>query len=251
MTGAGNWTYLVEGAEPLLIDAGVGQGSHLDALAEATAGVGPHHVIVTHAHRDHASGAPALAERWPSARFAKWPWPDHDARYAVSWERLADGERVTAGDEELVVVHTPGHAPDHIALWHEPSRTLFSGDLVVLGGTVVIPASAGGHLVDYLHSLQRVLALEPARLLPAHGPTIEDPRHVIDEYLDHRHKREVQVIGALEAGVGDVDRIAARIYRGLNPELTPVARQSVLAHLEKLEEDGLARRTTTGWAIVN
>jgi glyoxylase-like metal-dependent hydrolase (beta-lactamase superfamily II) len=250
MTGAGNWTYLIPGAEPVLIDAGVGELAHLNAVGEANSGIGPTRVIVTHAHRDHASGAAALGERWPRAAFAKWPWPEQDARYAVTWERLTDGERVAAGDDELVVVHTPGHAPDHIALWHEPSRTVFSGDLVVLGSTVVIPASAGGDLVDYLHSLQRILALDPGRLLPAHGPAIDNPGQVIHQYLDHRHQREVQVIGALEAGIEDLDGITARIYRGLDQALTAMARESVLAHLQKLEEDGLARRTGSGWAMV-
>jgi glyoxylase-like metal-dependent hydrolase (beta-lactamase superfamily II) len=250
LTGAGNWTYLVRGAVPVLIDAGVGRGTHLDAIAAALAG-GPHRVLVTHAHPDHAAGAPAMFSRWPSARFAKWPWPDRDLRYPVPWERLDDGDRIVVGDDELIAVHTPGHAPDHLAFWHETSRTVFSGDLVVLGGTVVIPASAGGRLLDYLHSLQRILALGPARLLPAHGPAIDDPGHVIARYLEHRHQREVQVIGALEAGSRDVDDIVRRIYRSLNPELVPMARESVLAHLEKLESDGLARRSETGWAIVS
>ena len=61
--------------EPVLIDAGVGQPSHLEALTGAMP-AGPSHVVVTHAHSDHASGAPAIAARWPSARFAKYPWPD-------------------------------------------------------------------------------------------------------------------------------------------------------------------------------
>jgi ribonuclease/clavin/mitogillin len=251
MTGAGNWTYLVGGATPVLIDAGVGQPAHMDAIAAAVSAEGPQRVLVTHAHPDHAQGAAAMLERWPSARFAKMPWPDRDARYPVPWEPLADGERIRAGDDELVAVHTPGHAPDHLAFWHEPSRTVFSGDLVLLGGTVVIPASFGGRLADYLHSLQRVRTLRPVRLLPAHGPAIEDPEHVINQYLEHRHQREMQVIGALEAGAGDIDGIVTRIYRGLKPELVPMARESVLAHLEKLEADGLARRIDGAWAMVS
>ena len=73
MTGEGNWTYLIGARHPVLIDAGVGHASHLDAIA-AAAPRGPSHVLVTHAHSDHVSGAPAIHARWPAARFKKFPW---------------------------------------------------------------------------------------------------------------------------------------------------------------------------------
>ena len=59
MTGEGNWTYLIGDRNPVLIDAGVGNQSHLDAIAVA-APRGPALVLVTHAHSDHVSGAPAI-----------------------------------------------------------------------------------------------------------------------------------------------------------------------------------------------
>ena len=77
-------------------------------------------------------------------------------------------------------------------------------------------------------------------MLPAHGPVIEDPLAVIEQYLQHRHHREVQIVTALEGGLDTVDAIAERIYTGLTPQLGPLARQSVLAHLIKLEQEGLA-----------
>lgn len=249
MTGSGNWTYLVPGAVPTLVDAGVGAAAHVEEVARRS-GDRLAQVIVTHAHGDHARGAPALAARWPGARFVKWPWPERDARYAVAWEPLADGERVAAGDAELEVVHTPGHAPDHIALWHAASGTLLAGDLVVPGSTVVIPASTGGSLADYLRSLRRVLALRPARILPAHGPPVDDPAELIAAYLDHRHHREQQVVAALEGGAKTVEDLVARIYRGLDPAVLPMARETVLAHLEKLVHDGLAAREGDRWRIV-
>ncbi|MEZ5285957.1 MAG: MBL fold metallo-hydrolase [Vicinamibacterales bacterium] len=248
-TGEGNWTYLLPGPEPLLIDAGVGEAAHVDAVAEATP-AGPARVIVTHAHPDHISGAPALAARWPAIGFSKYP-STNAVSGVVRWAALADGDTIATPDGDLAVVHTPGHAPDHIVLWHAPSRTVFGGDLLQLGNTVAIPASSGGDLAAYLRSLRRVQGLEPLRVLPAHGPAIEDPLALIAHYLAHRHHREVQVLGALEAGVDTVDAIADRIYTGLTPALGPLARESVLAHLLKLEQDGLARRSPEGWRLVN
>jgi glyoxylase-like metal-dependent hydrolase (beta-lactamase superfamily II) len=250
MTGGGNWTYFVPGTLPTLVDAGVGRAGHLDAIA-GVAGAGLAQVLVTHAHGDHADGVAAIAARWPAARFAKKPWPDRDPRYGVPWEPLADGARVGAGDLELEVLHTPGHAPDHLAFWHGASRTLLSGDLLVLGTTVVIPASAGGSLVDYLRSLRRVLALRPARVLPAHGPPIEDPEALVHQYLEHRRHREQQILSALETAPCTLEDLVGRIYPRLPEAIVPMARETVLAHLQKLDHDGLASAGEGRWSVVD
>jgi glyoxylase-like metal-dependent hydrolase (beta-lactamase superfamily II) len=253
MTGEGNWTYLIGDRNPVLIDAGVGQASHLDAIAAAAA-TGPSAVLVTHAHSDHVSGAPAIKSRWPGARFMKFPWPSRTGHRepgtnaaALGWAWLQDGSIVDTDEGPLTVLHTPGHAPDHLTFWHAESRTLFVGDMLVQGGTVVIPASHGGSLADYLQSLDRMLRLNPARALPAHGPAIDDPAAIIHKYIAHRADREQQVLGALPAAGIGVDAIAAKIYPALDAALVPMARESVLAHLHKLESDGRARRDGDRW----
>ncbi len=116
---------------------------------------------------------------------------------------------------------------------------------------MAIPASSGGDLTAYLRSLRRVQALKPSRVLPAHGPVIDDPLALIEQYLAHRHHREVQILSALEASLDTVDAITGRIYTGLNPQLGPLARESVLAHLIKLQHDGLARKNGERWQSVS
>jgi glyoxylase-like metal-dependent hydrolase (beta-lactamase superfamily II) len=248
MTGDGNWTYLFPAQSPVLFDAGVGLSSHLDAIAAAVP-EGPAHVVVSHAHPDHASGAPVLAQRWPHARFGKVPWADRDPA-GLEWEPLADRQKLIIEDGELEVLHTPGHAPDHVVLWHAESRTLFGADLMQLGNTVVIPASAGGDLAAYLKSLRLVRSLAPARVYPAHGPVIEDPVTLIDRYLAHRQHRENQVLNALESNRTTIGAIVETIYAGLLPALVPMAEESVLAHLVKLEHDGLVRQEGDRWKLV-
>lgn len=251
LTGQGNNTYLIFWSDrprrrASLVDAGVGHPDHLDQIARALRAreASLAEVLVTHGHSDHASGASAIRERWPSALFRKIPWPERDATYGRDWLALEDGSLVANGS--LVTVHTPGHSPDHACFWDRGARVLLSGDLVILGTTVVIPASHGGSLTAYLDSLTRVLALDPRQLLPSHGPAIDRPRPLIDEYLAHRALREQQILKAVASGCETVEAVVDSVYPGLAPDLRPVARESALAHLVKLEVDGRIRRTDGG-----
>jgi glyoxylase-like metal-dependent hydrolase (beta-lactamase superfamily II) len=254
MTGLGNNTYLLvaAGGTPIraaLVDAGMGEPQH---LTELEAALHERHarldtVLVTHGHRDHAAGAPAIAAAHRSAAFTKYPWPEEDIQFRVPWQTLRDGDVVVAGGELLTVLHTPGHSPDHLAFWHEASRTIFTGDLVVLGSSVMIHWSRGGDLGQYLASLERMLALEPSRLFPAHGPAIDDPQAILTGYLAHRRQREAQVLDALRAGHTTVEAIAESIYDGLAPALRPAAQENVRAHLEKLKTEGIAAHDDDRW----
>ena len=204
---------------------------------------------MTHGHPDHATGVPAIAAADSATRFAKYVWAGDEPTHGIEWRALLDGDEIGFGETTVTAVHTPGHSPDHLAFWHEPTRTLYSGDLVIAGGSVVIEASRGGSLTEYLQSLQRVLELEPSQLLPAHGPRVDDPGNLVRSAIEHRRKRERQVVEAMAAGHRTVEAIAESIYDGLEPRLMPAARENVRAHLEKLAAEKVAA-DRDGWRML-
>ena len=128
---------------------------------------------------------------------------------------------------------------------------MFCGDLAIKGTSVWIPARLGGNLAAYLASLERVMALKPDRMLPAHGSEIDDPMRVLREYVEHRREREEQVIAAVRAGACTPEAVVARVYRGLKESLVPLAVESVTAHLLKLQQEGRALMRDNLWNMID
>jgi ribonuclease/clavin/mitogillin len=217
----GNNTWLLPGREPALVDAGVGDAAHLEALAGALNGAPLVRVLITHWHPDHVKGLPALRDRWPGLLVVD-----------------AAGDAVPAGDATIEIIPTPGHAPDHLCFFDRAAGDLYCGDMARRGGTIVIPARKGGDLRAYLASLEVMRALAPKRLLPGHGPIVDDPITLIDEYIAHRQKREQQILLAMLEGARTVEEIVRRVYPALPVSLSDAAAESVRAHLAKLRDEG-------------
>jgi glyoxylase-like metal-dependent hydrolase (beta-lactamase superfamily II) len=243
-TGPGTNTYLVgTGRRRILVDTGSGAAAWPDVLAAALerAGCdGIQEVVLTHGHPDHGGGVADLRARWGPLRVSKLPGPD-DAKLGFDFAPLADGAVFRTDGATLRAVHTPGHAPDHVCLALEEEGALFSGDNVLGVGTTVIP-SHGGDLAEYLGSLDRMLALEPSRIYPAHGPRIDAGAAKVREYQAHRAMRERQILDALGRGDAPIATLVERIYTDVPAVLHAAAGHSVAAHLAKLEREGIARR---------
>ncbi len=240
MTGPGTNTYLVGTRDPILIDTGAGLAAYEEVLRGALAEAKlppPRTVLITHAHPDHLGGAGTILRVSPGAVFHKMPRPSGGEPFDVPFTPLVDGRRFATDGATIEAIYTPGHANDHCVFYLHEERALFTGDLVLGTGTVVIPLD-GGDMVEYLASLEKLLACDLGGIYPGHGPVISDGRAKIEEYLAHRRMREAQVLDAVSRGIGEPRRIVQEIYVDVPPVLHPAAEQSVIQHLHKLAAEG-------------
>jgi ribonuclease/clavin/mitogillin len=242
-TGPGTNTYLVgSGRERILLDTGQGLPEYLPVLDAALerAGCRIQEIVLTHGHVDHIGGVASVIERHGALRVSKRPSDHFDGQSPVSIEALADGDVVETEGATLRALHTPGHAEDHLCFLLEEEGSLFSGDNVLGVGTTVIPAE-GGDLLDYMRSLERLLAEVRTAIYPAHGPLIEDGPGKVHEYIEHRLQREREIVAALRGGRGRIPEIVAEVYAAYPKSLHGPARMTVCSHLLKLAREGRAR----------
>ncbi|MDB6001764.1 MAG: hypothetical protein JWP52_3463 [Rhizobacter sp.] len=254
MTGPGTNTYLVGGGadnEWAVIDPGPADDTHVQAIVAAAPGRITR-IIVTHTHKDHSPAAAALKaltgaplfgqraahEEWQDTGFV----PDHP---------LQGGERIELTPEAtLRVIHTPGHASNHLCFLLEEEKLLFTGDHVMQGSTVVINPP-DGDMSAYLRSLRELLDADLEWLAPGHGFLIGDPHGALRGLVEHRLRREAKVRDALVAhGPATLETLLPVVYADVAPHLHPPARRSLLAHLQKLADDGVAVLEENEWRVV-
>lgn len=252
MTGPGTNTYIIgDPGDYAIVDPGPHDPEHIERLVEIV-GDGLRYILCTHAHPDHAPGAALLKERTGAPILGAPSGPHFRSEWQFTPDRtLINGERLRVGDTTLRVIHTPGHASNHLCFLLEEDRLLLSGDHINNGSTVVIDPP-DGDMVAYLRALEALLKEPIDYILPAHGWVLGFAHESIRQLIAHRLNREAKVMKAVrEAGPATVEGLLPKAYDDVDPAIHPVAARSLLAHLLKLKSDGMvSRNPDERWSAV-
>lgn len=247
-------TLVIGGDRLLVIEPATphaGEQARLDELLDRLQAEGRELVglCLTHHHVDHTGYAEALRARHEVPIYAH---PETAARLDFEIDEAIDeGWSLELGDGHVVEARfTPGHAPGHLLFWDRKAKLGHAGDLVAGEGTILVDVLDGGDMRVYLDSLRRTAEqlreLDGARLVPAHGPVLDDPVALLDHYVRHRLAREDKVRQAVAAGARDFEAILAGAYADTPKALWPFAAMSLEAHLRKLVDDGELSREGRG-----
>lgn len=261
MTGPGTNTYLLGERALAVIDPGPEDSAHLRAiLAALKPGQHVSHILVTHAHRDHAPLARALAAEtgapvcaYGNARAGRSPamqaladgglmgggeGVDHGFAPDVV---LADGARIAGDGWTLTALWTPGHFGNHLSFAWEDA--VFTGDLV-MGWASSLVSPPDGDMTRFLASCARLRGRDARVLHPGHGGPVTHPAERLDWLIAHRRAREAAIMTALADGPADAATLAARLYTDTPRALLPAAARNVLAHLVDLGARGAVQPPT-------
>ena len=262
MTGPGTNSYLVgdPGTGFIAIDPGPADAEHLAKLWRA-AGGDIRMIVCTHSHPDHSPGArplQALCDTVPpilglasadTARANSAFVPDRELRdgevLVLDPNTFAAGAPLLQGatNHTLQVIHTPGHAANHLCLMLLEDGLLFSGDHILNGSTTVVDPP-DGDMNDYLNSLDLLHAActehQLKYILPAHGYVLGGPddeaQAAIARLKAHRLQREAKVLAAMQAHPdGTLDDWLAQVYADVPQRMWPVAKRSLMAHVARIK----------------
>ena len=237
-TGPGTNTYLVGNDNVTVIDPGPAMEDHIEAILRASKNI--KQILVTHTHPDHSPGVRLLKKELDIPAYGMITSSSKNQDRTFHPERiLLDGELLKENEYSLEVIHTPGHASNHLCFFLEEEKFLFTGDHIMSGSTVVI-GPPDGNMKQYIESLEKLKNYDAEKLAPGHGDVMEGLDQIADWIIDHRLKREKKVFDALKVvSRGTPDSLVEKVYDDVDSSLFPIAKASLLAHLIKLEEDKL------------
>jgi glyoxylase-like metal-dependent hydrolase (beta-lactamase superfamily II) len=251
MTGPGTNTYLLGNKEIAIIDPGPAMQVHVDAIQELADGP-IKWILVTHTHPDHSPAAALLGEATGAEQYGRTPPQGrHQDQTFDPDHLLEDGDKFETDEFCLEIIHTPGHASNHLCYLHAGEKLLITGDHIINGSTVVIDPPDGS-MGAYLRSLERLKSLNFSAILPGHGEVMDDPQKEIDWLIKHRLEREAKVVGALKTQPNATSReLVPLVYQDVDKKLHDLAEHSLLAHLIYLEEELRARMENGRWQLTN
>ena len=166
-----------------IIDPGYSAGNFIEFIKEK--GLEPEAVLLTHGHHDHFGAADKLTDRIPCPVYVHRE--DEDLCRCRTDGYLEDGQIFYVGDEDLKVIHTPGHTRGGVCFYAEKSRAAFTGD-TVFNVDIGRMDLEGGSEKDMAWSLKNVVDSweNDVIIYPGHGDpsSMKKVREVNTEFLE-------------------------------------------------------------------
>lgn len=218
--------------EVLVVDPGPQDPRHAQALAQAGQ---VQAVLVTHRHEDHLGNAALLAQL-TGAPVRTW-----DPELSQQAPALTDGEVITVGGLEVLVLHTPGHTQDSVCFQVEADAVMLTGDTILGRGSTMLD-DPDGRLEDYLDSLRDLRDFGTCTVLPAHGPHGAVLEDACAQLLDRRIDRIQQILAWLKEEEADIapsaQELTDRFYGQVPEDVRPSAVKTIRAQLAYLVDLG-------------
>lgn len=251
MTSTGTNTYILGRKELLIIDPGPNSEAHLRNIMEVIPdNTKVTHILITHSHLDHSGLAPKLSKILNAPTLAFGTALDglsndmkRICKMGLTFETfgidtefvpdhfLEDKEKISSLEWEVVAHHTPGHLSNHIC--YQYLDKLFTGDHIMEWSTSVI-SPPEGDVSQFINSCEKIYNLHCEKFYPGHGIPVENPSERIVELIEHRKKREAEILNFLKNRDATISQITKKIYLNIDQNLLSVASRNVKAHLVDL-----------------
>ncbi len=165
---------------------------------------------------------------------------------------LTEGEQLRAGKVKLDVLHLPGHTPGLVCLWDAEHRLLFADDHLLARTSpnpfleLVDERTTRRALVQYLHSIGRVRALDVEWVLPGHGTPFQGHRAAIDSLRRFYLRRQGKLLETLESGPRTPVELSNALFGPQEGARLYLTLSEVVGNLEVLEDERRVRRVADG-----
>lgn len=248
MTGPGTNSYLIGSQRLVLLDPGPRDDAQFESFMAAIGDRTLAYILITHTHGDHSPGAARLQEA-TGAELVGLPAPavaGHDKSFQPA-RRWQGGDIIDCEEYSFELIHTPGHVSNHLCFLLREEQMLFTGDHVLQGTTsVILPPD--GDMGAYLDALRYLQTRDLRYFAPGHGGIMDDPAAELEKLIAHRLRREAKVVSGLQQlGSSNLDQLVSVVYDDVAQHLIPWAKNTMLAHLIKLEREARVSSDDDCW----
>jgi endoribonuclease LACTB2 len=235
----------------ILMDPGFYEESSLEVVKQALQDASLESIVLTHTHPDHTEGIGLVRKIYPDVpvyvhELERTKVEKH--QNVISLDLI---KPVVVGTTQLQPVFTPGHSPGHVSFFEPQSKLALVGDMLAGFGSIWI-GKPDGTINDYFESLEKLRALNASVLAPGHGDVIDNVTEKLVEVEHHRLQRLEQVTNALKVQPLTLAELRVEIYPEIDSRMATLAERSLLALLEKLEQDNIVSKISDEqWNLIS